>query len=155
MNIFGEIGNFIIKYQEILQGMAIMLAVVLLVWLVVKLFANARKKREILSQINTTVSEINTAVNHLNEKKTDVIYIDSRMTSAMAETDEKEVVQEILEDAKENVSADDREKAEAIEPSEAETEKEETPLKYFSRDCAVSKTGKQYTLEELNAQIRE
>lgn len=161
MNLFGEIGNFIIKYQEILQAAAIVLAVVVTIWLVVKLFANGRKKREILSQINTTVSEINTAVNHLSEKKTDVIYIDSRMTPGMPGAGGKEGLDVMVEEAASAVGDAVREEGaqpdavEQDEPSAPEKEVIEPSLKYFSRDCAVSKTGKQFTFEELDAQIRE
>lgn len=159
MNIVGEIGNFIIKYQEPIQIAAIFIAIIAVAWIIIKIWKNGRKKHEILSQINDTVSEINTAVNHLNDKKAEVIYIDSRMSPGAAEAGIKEIVNVKAEETT-GVDAEGKEDQEpAVEdqeaPAEPEEEKIEPSLKYFSRDCAISKTGKQFTLEELNAQIRE
>lgn len=158
MNIIGEIGNFIIKYQEPIQAGVIFLLIIVGIVLICKMFINGKKKRELLSQINDTVSEINTAVNQLSEKKADVVYIDSRMTTEM-----KEPVLQVTEDEAgtepevKTAEAEEPEEAVAAEESAAEAaeEKIEPVLKYFSRDCAVSKNGKQFTFEELDAQIKE
>ena len=158
MNIIGEIGNFIIKYQEPIQAGVIFLLIIVGIVLICKMFINGKKKRELLSQINDTVSEINTAVNQLSEKKADVVYIDSRMTTEM-----KEPVLQVTEDGpgtepeEKTAEVEEPEAAVAAEESAAEAadEKIEPVLKYFSRDCAVSKNGKQFTFEELDAQIKE
>lgn len=161
MNVIGEIGNFIIKYQEPLQAGAILVLAIAAVVIIVKLFANAKKKREILNELNQTVSEINKTVNHLSEKKAEVIYIDSRMSQG-AESPVKvqtEAVQsQEAEPAEETEVCEDAAAAAETaksEPTDATIEKIEPSLKYFSRDCAISKTGKKFTVEELEAQIKD
>ena len=162
MNVIGEIGNFIIKYQEPIQAGVILLIIIAGLVILGKVLINGKRKRELLSQINDTVAEINTAVNHLSEKKADVVYIDSRMSQDLHDLAVKEVqTQEGGRDGDMTVTAE-LEAAAIAEESEvqegsdqASEEKIEPVLKYFSRDCAVSKTGKQFTFEELNAQIKE
>lgn len=48
-----------------------------------------------------------------------------------------------------------KEKEEGTGEEKSEENTVQAVRKYFSRDCAVSKKGKYYTLEELNDQIRE
>lgn len=154
MNVIGEIGNFIIQYQEPIQtGVVATIAVAIFV-VIIKLFSSARKKSEILAQINETVSEINATVHHLSEKKTEVIYIDSRVRQRVEEPKEADfiAVDEIIALANKEVS--DKQEYAIDQDDQDETEVKPS-LKYFSRDCAISKNGKRFTLEELNAQIKD
>ena len=156
MNVIGEIGNFIIKYQEPLQAGVIAALVIAAVVIICKLFAHGKKKREILSQINHTVSEINETVEKIagqtEGKKQEIVYINNGSTNV-----EKEL-QTIETEAETQAEPPLESKAEGQQEEEQTAEQEEKiepSLKYFSRDCAVSKNGKQFTLEELNAQIKE
>jgi len=162
MNLFGEIGNFIIEYQEIIQAAAIIVGGVVAVMIIIKLVRHGKKKEILLTQINDTVSEINTAVSHLQDKKAEVIYIDSRMSTGAEAADIKDLLKDEPETetvktepseavGTETVGGDTAEK----ETESSAEEKIEPSLKYFSRDCAVSKTGKKFTYEELDAQIKE
>ena len=56
--------------------------------------------------------------------------------------------------------AEDSQPVKEVQPEQEvsespEEEKVKPAVKYFSRDCAVAKDGRQYTLEELHAQIRD
>ncbi len=166
MNLFGEMGNFIIEYQEIIQAAAIIVGIVAAVVILIKLVRHGKKKEILLTQINDTVSEINTAVNHLQDKKAEVIYIDSRMSTGAEAAKIKELLKDEAETAIVNAESDETAANEGVQGESAENEAEKTAestteektepsLKYFSRDCAVSKTGKKFTYEELDAQIKE
>lgn len=78
MNAVGKAGSFIIKYQIQIELILVLILIAAAVFFLVRAIINAGKKRQILSQINDTVTEINTAVTSLSEKKSDVIYIDNR-----------------------------------------------------------------------------
>lgn len=165
MNLFGEMGNFIIEYQEFIQTAAIILGIVAAVVIIIKLVRHEKKKATLLTQINDSVSEINTAVNHLQEKKADVIYIDSRMSASGENVNLRDPLKDMEETAVVKAASDEDTETEAASEDIAATEAEkeaapvgekiEPSLKYFSRDCAVSKTGKKFTYEELDAQIKE
>lgn len=158
MNVIGEIGNFIIKYQEPLQACVIAAIIIAVIIVVIKLLASAKKKREILSQINHTVSEINTAVNQLGEKKTEVIYIDGVKTSRDDSERTPAFIAEQETCAAEAGAEDEaqtKQRACEVEVEAKTEEKIEPSLKYFSRDCGVSKSGKRFTLEELDEQIKD
>ena len=148
MNIVGEIGNFMMIYQEPLEVVTIAILTVAVVMLIGKAIASAGKKRRMIEDIHETVSEINANVKALGDKKTEVIYIESRGPVECGASNQNEECksqvdsQEIVGDEKENDS---------VVPEE----KQNPALKYFSRDCAVAKDGRQYTLEELDAQIRD
>ncbi len=148
MNVIGKIGNFIMIYQEPLEIAAIAMLVVGVMVLIGKAIANAGKRQRLLNQISETVLEINTNVKSLTEKRTEVIYIDSRMTSEKGEPAPSVESKEdpVLETAQ-NPNQQEQSKG-----SEGEIE---PAVKYFSRDCAVAKDGRQYTFEELDAQIRD
>lgn len=148
MNAMGEIGNFIIKYQDPLQVAAIAILVVGGVVCVGKAIASACKRQRMLTQISETVAEINTNVKNLNEKRTEVIYIDGRPLQELPTVPRPVEVKKTTIVAEEPVA---KEKG-MNNKSEADTP---PTVKYFSRDCAVAKDGRQYTLEELNAQIRD
>lgn len=168
MNVIGEIGNFIIKYQEPIQAGVIAAIAIAAVVIICKLFTHARKKRELLSQINHTVSEINVTVEKIagqsEGKKQEIVYIDNGASKLEKELQE---IEKGLSALGKHPQAEEREEEPIEEQDECSTaeetpiasieqeEKIEPTLKYFSRDCAVSKTGKQFTLEELNAQIKE
>jgi hypothetical protein len=148
MNAIGEIGNFIITYQEPLQVAAVAALVVGGVVCIGKAIASAGKRQRMLEEISETVAEINTNVKNLNEKHTEVIYIDGRGTPenqtavSSAGTNKQTAPKEV--------------QTSAAEQEEGEMPGEQKPAaKYFSRDCAVSKDGRKYTIEELDAQIRD
>ena len=144
MNVVGEIGNFIMIYQRPIQGAAIAILLIGGMVCIGKAFVHAGKKRKLMEQINQTVSEINANVKFLSDKKTGVPYIDGRMTP---ENNTPE-------------PAEDSQPVKKVQPEQEvsespEEEKVKPAVKYFSRDCAVAKDGRQYTLEELHAQIRD
>ncbi len=155
MNIIGEIGSFIIKYQdEILTGL-IVLACGAVIFMIGKAFSNSRKKRQLLLQINETVSEINASVKSMGEKRTEVIYIDGRGSSGTRSVN-TDAVQTMMNMSEEVLDADSAPEGKADPEKKKEEPEQAAPTyKYFSRDCAVSKDGKKYTEEELEAQIRE
>ena len=156
MSMAERIGRFIIDYQfevEIALGLLVGLIAVVLI---IKAMRNARKKRELLSQISDTVSEINTAVNGMGTKKSDVIYIDNRSPAGdtkveFFQQEEREPVSEETEpDPEKTVAVSDIEAAPAQKTAESQKQ-----IKYFDRDCAMDKHGKIYTVEELKEQIKE
>ena len=172
MNAIGRFGNFIIEYQDpILIGL-ILIAAAAVVFLAARLFKHIKKKNAILSQINDTVSEINSAVSGCKgkDKEPDMIYIDNRLSrreepSVQAAQDktadcgpQSGAEQGVCPKADEIGPAEVSEFESSSEPrTEDSTESvpKEIPVRYFSRDCSVSKTGVTYTREELNSQIRE
>lgn len=150
MNAMGELGNFIMTYQEPLQAAAIAIFSVGGVICIGKAIANAAKKRKLLEQINDTVSEINTNVRSLGEKRTEVIYIDGRpnpedSTPAPAPAAEVKAPVVLAREPQSEIQKESRTPEEDVKPA----------VKYFSRDCAVAKDGRKYTFEELDAQIRD
>lgn len=152
MNAIGQIGNLIMIYQEPLQVAAIAILVILGMICFGKMLMNASKKRKTLSQIHETVLEIDANVKSLQEKRTEIIYIDGRMsteTAAVPVPDKQEAEQETV---RESVEHTPEKRSEEEEQSESE---QNPTVKYFSRDCATAKDGRQYTVEELNAQIRD
>lgn len=192
MNAIGQFGRFITEYQSPIQVVLILIVLAGAIYAAVKAVKHGREKRDILSQINETVTEINTAVNNLNNKKADVIYIDNRVPGqAPYQSDSGAQKEHIVKEAplsddgsratgkpcektedftEEICPQQETDPSEQVEQTQAETgqapveEAEEEasceedayiPKKYFSRDCAVSKNGKTYTIEELNEQIKE
>ena len=222
MNAVGKAGGFIIKYQVQIELILILILAAAAVFFLARAVINAGKKRQLLSQINDTVTEINTAVTSLSEKKSDVIYIDNRtsggeeghgctaesrifsalesadsadsamrnasqasaglsesaglIAGACGQTPLPECLQkraELSEDRQEGrpeaaetepesarTSGDFTQTGEAAAKTPSETgfaaeEPEAAPKKYFSRDCNISKSGKTYTVEELEKQIKE
>ena len=148
MNAIGEIGNFIMIYQEPIQVAAIAMLVIGVMVCIGKAIASAGKKRKLLEEIQETVSEIHTNVKALGDKRTEVIYIDGRTTP------EPRVPAPPLEIRKTTIVTGEPEPKEQ-EQSEEPAAEPAPAVKYFSRDCAVAKDGRRYTLEELNAQIRD
>lgn len=199
MNMFGRLAKFMLAYQEELEIAFMVIVIVAAVFVIRRIVRASRKKRELLSQINDTVTQINTAVSTMSDKQNGVVYIDNRTGADVRPEAVEEAVSRALsnesceapEDVKgcqpetdgtaeaaavdtalaeaENPAAGPQEEDAAEEAPETEaaadesgqadeTEKEPTApavRKYFSRDCAVSKNGRSYTLEELNDQIRE
>lgn len=101
-----------------------------------------KEKRELLSQINKAVSEINTTVNSLNEKKTEVVYIDNRIPQAPVCPPAVETAPEAAETKPESSAKEEEQTDEVKEEATAEAEvKTQTVKKFFERDCAVSKTA--------------
>lgn len=201
MNVFGRLAEFIWDYQEEIQIAFIIIVIAAAIYVVARMVRASRKKRELLSQINDTVTQINTAVSSISDKQSGVVYIDNRVgadarpraieaientvrqdpcgpsregsTSAAADPDIKGCPSENTDCAEaaavDTASSETQDRAEPVteKPEEAKEKEEGTGeekseentvqavRKYFSRDCAVSKKGKYYTLEELNDQIRE
>lgn len=161
MNVIGKFGNFMMNHQVGIEIALVVIFILIIGFLLVRAAIHAGKKRQLLSQIQDTVTEINTAVQNLSEKKEGVIYIDNRTT----EKDTEPKVFEAGKASKEKVSAEQilQRVHESAAPSfageeelpAAKMEEPELPRKYFSRDCCTSKTGKTYTIEELEEQIRE
>lgn len=153
MNVIGEIGNFITIYQEPLQVFAVgMLAAILVIGGMVcvgKAIANAGKRRHLLEQINETVLEMNDNVKSLKEKRTEVIYIDGRITpeNGTAPSVPDETPQPVLQAVQQELPCQ--------EEKEMPEDEEKPAAKYFSRDCAIAKDGRKYTKEELDVQIRD
>lgn len=161
MNVIGKFGNFMMNHQVGIEIALVVIFILIIGFLLVRAAIHAGKKRQLLSQIQDTVTEINTAVQNLSEKKEGVIYIDNRTTEKDAEpkifeaeklSKEKDSAEQILQRVHESTVTSLAED-EAIPGTKAE--ETESPRKYFSRDCCTSKTGKTYTIEELEAQIRE
>ena len=148
MNAIGEIGNFIITYQEPLQSAAVAMLVVGCMVCIGKAIAGAFRRQRMLKEISETVAEINTNVKHLNEKRTEVIYIDGRANPVPV------VSKPPVEVRKTTIVTGDT-VSEEQEKCKEQAQETVPAVKYFSRDCAVAKDGRQYTLEELNAQIRD
>lgn len=199
MNIFGRLAKFMFAYQEEIEIAFIVIVIAAAVFVIRRIVRASRKKRELLSQINDTVTQINTAVGAIGDKSSGVVYIDNRVgADARPEVVEAAVSQALAERpgeeeaavkgyppeaaghaetaavetaaetaaersgteaaAAESGQAAEAEAEERKEPERTEERKEPTApavRKYFSRDCAVSKNGRFYTLEELNDQIRE
>ncbi len=157
MNIIGALGAFIIKYQKQIEIAVIILAILLVIAIIVKIVKDSKKKETILSEINNTVTEINTTVNRLNEKKTEVIYIDNhlpkcnhRMDTNTESEDDKHSNQdvEVVETEVMDISGEEKQNDES-------DEQVDIPIKFSSRDSSVSKKGHVYTVEELIKQIQE
>ena len=156
MNVVGEIGNFIMIYQRPIQGAAIAILLIGGMVCIGKAFVHAGKKRKLMEQINQTVSEINANVKFLSDKKTEVIYIDGRVIpEARAVKDENIENANVVTDAQEEAQTETLEEAENADMSEDSLEKKSPTLKYVSRDCGISKDGHKYTIEELDAQIKD
>lgn len=148
MNAIGKIGNFIIIYQEPIQVAAIAMLVIAGMICIGKIIANAVKKRRLLEQINETVSEINDNLKSKSDNRTEVIYIDGRGTPENHTGGPSSTI---------NMQTESKgAQTDSVEQAESEMPEEEKPAaKYFSRDCAVAKDGRKYTIEELDAQIRD
>ena len=151
MNAIGKFGNFMMNHQVTIEILMVLGLVVLAAVLLMRATLHAKKKRQLLSELNDTVSEISAAVSSLKEKKSEVIYIDNRTADkgtceAISLTEKAPSTEQILTRA-----------AEAAEMAEtaATLDEQQAPKKYFSRDCCVSKKGKTYTIEELEEQIKE
>ena len=156
MNVIGEVGNFIIEYQEPIQAGAIVCLAVLCVFILCRLMINARQKSKWLEEINENVSELKASVKALNEKKTEVIYVDGRVIPESRTTrDEKIENGNEVKDVQAAAQAESLENTEDAGMSECDSEKQSPTLKYVSRDCGISKDGHKYTIEELDAQIKD
>lgn len=159
MNVIGKFGNFMMNHQVGIEIALVVIFILAIGFLLVRVVIHAGKKRQLLSQIQDTVTEINTAVQNLSEKKEGVIYIDNRTTDKDAETKVFEAgrtsAEEILQRVHENAAPSFAGEEEISSVNSAKMEESELPRKYFSRDCCTSKMGKTYTIEELEEQIRE
>ena len=79
MNVFGRLAEFIWDYQEEIQIAFIIIVIAAAIYVVARMVRASRKKRELLSQINDTVTQINTAVSSISDKQSGVVYIDNRV----------------------------------------------------------------------------
>ena len=148
MNAIGEIGNFIITYQEPLQAVAITALVVGGMICIGKAIASAAKKQKLLEEINENVAELNANVKRLHDKRREVICIEEKLPQEQRIPVPATVIRQDMASPAEAVFKEQKQKQEPA-PSVAPA------VKYFSRDCAVAKDGRQYTYEELDAQIRD
>ena len=201
MNVFGRLAEFIWDYQEEIQIAFIIIVIAAAIYVVARMVRASRKKRELLSQINDTVTQINTAVSSISDKQSGVVYIDNRVGADARPRAIEAIENTVRQDpcgpsregsapeaadsaikgcpsedtdcaeaaAVDTASSETQDRAEPVteKPEEAKEKEEGTGeekseentvqavRKYFSRDCAVYKKGKYYTLEELNDQIRE
>lgn len=179
MNMFGKLAEFIWDYQEEIEIAFIIVVAAAAAFFIGRMVRANRKKRELLSQISDTVSQINTTVSSINDKRSGVVYIDNRVSADARPKAVEAAVSEALSNRQTDTgsagadgskgcpseaadhaeaAAVDTVTAEGLQPEAAEQTEEtaaQAVRKYFSRDCAVSKKGKSYTLEELNDQIRE
>lgn len=202
MNAIGSFGKFIMEYQHQIGLLLIGLLIAAVGILMIQAAVRSRKKHALISQINDTVTKINTAVSSLNDKKSEVIYIDNRASERSAEQmdraeairrDTLQAVGQVISNL--NVrpaqepsgTAETAESAEAAQPAETaqntesvqpagtgpdryagavlynaqdpaaqpSVKEKEPPRKFFSRDAGISKNGIEYTVEELERQIKE
>ena len=150
MNVIGKFGNFMMNHQVAIELLIVLALAVLAAVLLIRAILHGRKKRQLLSELNDTVSEISAAVSSLKDQKSEVIYIDNR--TAEKATCEGNASEEKAPSAEQILTR----AAEVTEMAAAASlDEQEVPKKYFSRDCCVSKKGKTYTIEELEEQIKE
>ena len=157
MNVITDIGNFLIAYADYVETALIVLAIAAVLVLVVIFARGAKEKKQILTDISDNVEKINTAVNRFNDKSKDVIYIDNRAqapSGAKEKDPGSQDLNEIGEDELEEIT-DSIPDGGKPEEEPVQEEKPETPKKFTTRDCAVSKQGREYTLEELIEQIKK
>lgn len=156
MNVITDLGNFLIMYAPYVETALIVLGAAVAVVVVVSLIKGSRKKTKLLTDINDNVEKINTAVNHINDKSKDVIYIDNRSREDNSRAEEIKTEKCTEEEVAEEQEVETSESGETETPEEEkDKEKIEAPKKFMTRDCAVSKQGKEYTLEELIEQIQK
>lgn len=174
MNIFGHVGKFIMDNQETFQWVAVILVVVLLLFVIYKIIKAIRKNAENIEKICQTLDKINDEMKDFNTHG-DLIYIDNCMTKEKEETVPKEnTSKDKCEEDRENNKVELTQE-EIVEKLKAVSEKkpgekisddqeegfkdsntiEKTFSKFLSRDEAVNKYGKSYTVEELEKQIKE
>lgn len=146
MSVIKKIGEFIIENSQSVELAAILVAAILLIVFITKAIADSKKKRQLLNEINETVSEINSNVTNLGSKKNDVIYIDNRCGENVPSEQITEQDSKNVEEALEQV--------ETLEVSKP-LEEENITKKFFERDCSVDKNGRVYSEEELIDQIKE
>lgn len=106
----------------------------------------------------------------MNEKKTEVIYIDNRVpgtqncpVSVNNAADSESGTADEPEQTGQQSKPDSETQTETAETAQEPEEKEQTAeaktepavKRFFDRDCAVSKSGRTYSVEELNDQIKE
>lgn len=156
MNKIAELGQLLIEYQDYVGMSLIAVAAVAVLILIIKALDRSKKRARLLNEINDTVTDINTKVDKMNNRSSEVIYIDNRTNTG----DEKPAVPEIKIPPvqKEETAEEEQEKEEpAVEemPEENKEKQAEEPRKFASRDCGVSRQGREYTLEELIKQIQE
>lgn len=168
MNKIAELGKLLIEYQDYVEIGLIILAAVVVLSLIVKAVNKSKRRAKLLDDINDTVTDINTKVDKINSKSSEVIYIDNRTHKSEAEPgipgikippvqeEEKEETKDepVAETEATATEAEPEAEAPAEEEKNEEPEKE-IPKKFTSRDCAVSRQGREYTLEELIKQIQE
>lgn len=164
MNKIAELGKLLIEYQDYVETGLILLAAVIVLALIVKAFNKSKRREKLLDDINDTVTDINTKVDKINSKSSEVIYIDNRTHKSDTEPGIPEIkIPPVQDEQKEENAGDDQTAAETATETEMngtaeESEKEpeiEVPKKFTSRECAVSRQGREYTLEELIKQIKE
>ena len=199
MNAIGSFGKFIMEYQHQIGLLLIGLLIAAVGILMIQAAVRSRKKHALISQINDAVTKINTAVSSLNDKKSEVIYIDNRASERSAEQmdraeairrDTLQAVGQVIsnlnvrpaqepsgaaETAESAQPAETAQNTESVQPAgtgqdryagavlynaqdpaaQPSVKEKEPPRKFFSRDAGISKNGIEYTVEELERQIKE
>lgn len=160
MNVIETIEGFVLNYQFVICAALGIIAALAIIIIAVRSGQENRKNKQLLSQINDTVVEIKSTANRLENKRSEVIYIDNR--TSVGEDSEEKPLQE-HEDQMETETACEEEiqvgeAAEEPAPVDDNEKDEETvkgPVKYVDRNCSTNKHGEVYTLDELNALIKE
>ena len=76
MNAVGKLGNLIIEYQfEIEVGLLALLALIILIWLI-RMISRAVRRRDVLQEIDSKITDLNEKVNTLNQKQEELISAD-------------------------------------------------------------------------------
>ena len=160
MNKIAELGKLLIEYQDYVETGLIVLAAVIVLTIIVKSVKKSKNRQKLLNDINETVTDINTKVDKINSKSAEVIYIDNRTGTSTEKGKTMEIrIPSEAEDEEEDFAEEQSGNTEETETETCEEEKKEEqkdiPKKFNSRDCAVSRQGREYTLEELIEQIQE
>lgn len=157
MNVFGHIGQFILKYQVAIQWVAICIGVALGIFVIYKIVKSAKRNNETMVKISKSLDELNTNIMELN-KHGDMIYIDN-----CSRPNEGEIVQDSAPQMKAESRKEYYTQEEIVEKLHAMSEKKQSVMdsieragtKYLSRDEATDKQGRTYTIEEIEAIIRD
>ncbi|MDD7510991.1 MAG: hypothetical protein PUK21_01195 [Peptostreptococcaceae bacterium] len=157
MNVFGLIGKFIIDHQNTIQWIAVCAGILLMIYIVYRLIKFAIKSNRRMDKITDTLDEINANISDMT-RQGDVIYIDNGKHSADTKSQaDKAVDEDSIPSRKEYYSQE-----EIVEKLKAASDKREQVRdmedkfnKFLSRDEGTDKHGKTYTIEEIEAIIRD
>ncbi|MDY6037531.1 MAG: hypothetical protein SPI74_00805 [Eubacterium sp.] len=87
MNAVGKIGKLIVEYQyEIEIALLSLLALIILIWLI-RTIARAVRRKDVLTEIKTTVSDIDNTVKIINQKQEALIDVSCAQVSTACESE--------------------------------------------------------------------